>query len=940
MALTLFVYINQRNAEDVSPAARNPVMKHLKLLCVLLFAAFSPAGTVSAATATLFVGQSYQTEISATGYHYLSIESVSSTNPSVSVTKMGLIVRATVNAYFAGEADVTIRLRYQFYAGQDYQYRDQSFTIACNDTQISISTTGVTMKVGETKQLSFSFNSPTYMSPSISWSTSDVSIVEVSSSGLLSAKKEGNATIYAHSNLGSNTASCNVTVSEIEGGSGDGTSVGAGDRNWYSASSNEFHISKSEEFVGLMSMVAEGNTFSGKTIYLDDDIDFISLNWTTPVGVNDVRPFSGTFDGQNHNINYKSIFTTNTAGYDAYYGLFGYVNGTLRNLSTSGNIEITASSDNTSIHIGGIVGEIASGKSVNNCCNEVSIEYKCSTAHTSFAYLGGIAGYNSRGSFSNCINKGAVIDRTNRAGNSQYNNHFLGGICGASDGADIIYCFNSGKIECGPDDSYNSQDNITAIVGGLAGVMTSYSECLYSGNIGSVFGTAKVVKLGGIAGVIHRDVRVIDCYVASTMIGDWYNKASSTSHIGLLGGDTSSSATYSSNYVASDILKFNLKNGRSADESFSIDDMKTIGFVNILNSYGSDSHYIGGDGLFPIPQPSVFMPQSYQTIILSVTCSSALIESNVDAILGDMVSSCGFLIRQDDGKEYYRQCQSGSFQLELNDLIPNRCYYVRWYAKDVNNKEYYGYETNFRTKPINPTTIPAPKCSVFGTQLRGESYFMGAAKYGFFIQKANQDDNGFYQWSNTDDVGLYEALINGLEGNTLYNYCAVIEADGIIHEGNNCQFMTKSIAISDPSNFTDDNVLLNGEIGVEVSSAWFEIRADSWPSVIESERVLVENVNVGIVSVQSPALQLNETYRYRIVVENGGDAIHGDWVEFFFEGDSGVDEACADRMDDTAQVIVYDLSGRLVFSGLWSNVNLEPGIYIVRQGAKIFKTKL
>lgn len=71
-------------------------MEKLKFVCLLLFVALMSSIKLNAATVTLLVGQSYQSEISATGYHYLSIESVLSTNPSVSATKMGLLVKATV----------------------------------------------------------------------------------------------------------------------------------------------------------------------------------------------------------------------------------------------------------------------------------------------------------------------------------------------------------------------------------------------------------------------------------------------------------------------------------------------------------------------------------------------------------------------------------------------------------------------------------------------------------------------------------------------------------------------------------------------------------------------------------------------------------------------------------------------------------------------------
>ena len=359
-------------------------MKIIRFLLIVIIFITATSVKLNAATATLLVGQTYQTEISSTGYHYLSIESVSSTNPSVAVTKMGLIVKATINAYFPGEADITIRLRYQLYSGQPYQYRNQQFTLACNDTSIDINPSNTALKVGETLQLSYSFNRQTHISPSIYWSSSDESIASVSNSGLVTAKNTGSAQIYAKSNLGSNSAVCSISVTET-GDPGSGTIIPSNsDKSWYTSQSREFYLSTPEELMGLRDLVAAGNSFKGKTIYLKKDIDLQNINWTTPIGLSESKPFSGTFDGKNHNISYKINHSTiNNATYD-YYGLFGYSTGCITNLSVSGSIDIKCSSSINYIHIGGIVGKIANGMAIINCCSNVSIKYIGTKTATQF----------------------------------------------------------------------------------------------------------------------------------------------------------------------------------------------------------------------------------------------------------------------------------------------------------------------------------------------------------------------------------------------------------------------------------------------------------------------------------------------------------------------------------------------------------------------------
>ena len=71
-------------------------------------------------------------------------------------------------------------------------------------------------------------------------------------------------------------------------------------------------------------MVNGGETFSGKTIILTEDIDLAGIEWT-PIG-NSAKPFKGTFNG-----NSKTIANLNVEGTEQV-GLFGYVIGTIENL--------------------------------------------------------------------------------------------------------------------------------------------------------------------------------------------------------------------------------------------------------------------------------------------------------------------------------------------------------------------------------------------------------------------------------------------------------------------------------------------------------------------------------------------------------------------------------------------------------------------------------
>ena len=906
-------------------------MKIIRFLLIVIIFITVTSVKLNAATVTILVGQTYQTEISSTGYHYLSIESVSSTNPSVGVTKMGLVVKATINAYFPGEADIVIKLRYRLYAGQPYQYREQQFSLACNDTSIGITPANASLKIGETLQLSYSFNRPTHISPSIYWSSSDESIATVSNSGLVTAKSTGKVQIYAKSNLGSNSAVCSISVTET-GDPGSGTIIPSnGDKSWYSPQSEKFYLSTPEELMGLRDLVAEGNTFNGKTIYLKEDINLQNINWTTPIGLSESKPFSGTFDGKNHNISYKINHSTiNNTTYD-YYGLFGYSTGYITNLSVSGSIDIKCSSSINYIHIGGIVGKIANGMAITNCCSNVSIKYIGTKTATQFTYIGGISGYNSRGDFNNCVNLGSISDYTNRQGNSSYNNHFVGGICGVADGADIIYCFNEGTVECSPEIAYNYNDNITAIVGGLAGSLTSYGRILYSANVGNTFGTASTVKLGGIAGVIQKDAVIINCYVGCYQLGDGYVLPSLSGNIGSLGGDTNSNAEYIHNYVASDMIINHSMNGRSADKSFSIEEMKSVKFASTLNSYGYDSEYFGAEGLFPLPKINTFMTEYYNTRVIDITCNSATLISNVADILGSNIKSTGFLIKQDDGKEYYRQCESGSYKYALTNLEADRTYSVRWFAINAEDQEVYGAPTIFKTKSLNPITLSAEKIGVSSVLLSGDYYCDGVSKYGFYVHKNGSDESRQYFWTEDHADNNFKVLATNLLGNTIYCYSAVIEINGIYYAGEEKQFTTALLQTLVPSKFTNSSAVLEGEIGINSDNAYFEFRDKSLPSGIDSE--ILPCSSFGKVSATANNLLLNHIYKYRLIAQINNERYESDWIEFTFEGESGINDIIYVNPSEEA-IEIYNLNGVYVSNAV---ENIKAGVYILRQGSNCKK---
>lgn len=195
-------------------------MKFLTQLVVIIFIAITSIFDAPAATVYLGVGESYETVVdNGVGYSYIGIESVTCDNPSVSVEKIGLKVRATVKAYFTSEATVKTTIRYKLYPSQPDQYRYHSFTIMCKsnggdnennpDDSFWLVETIMEVEIGKTKQLHYNFYNNDYAP--ITWSSDNASIARVDDSGKVTGVSKGTTYVRANTTNG-RSSSCKITV--------------------------------------------------------------------------------------------------------------------------------------------------------------------------------------------------------------------------------------------------------------------------------------------------------------------------------------------------------------------------------------------------------------------------------------------------------------------------------------------------------------------------------------------------------------------------------------------------------------------------------------------------------------------------------------------------------------------------------------------------------
>lgn len=147
---------------------------------------------------------------------------------------------------------------------------------------------------------------------------------------------------------------------------------------------------------------------------LTQDIDMTGMENYTPIGgtpglyysaEGTDKGFSGTFDGRGNVIKNLSIKGSDTAMLT--YGVFGTINGTVKNLGVE-NFTFTLGTQDC--RAGGIVGQILTGGAVSNC-------YVTDSAITATGKVaGGIAGCNYLGTITGCFTKGVTVDASRTGG--------------------------------------------------------------------------------------------------------------------------------------------------------------------------------------------------------------------------------------------------------------------------------------------------------------------------------------------------------------------------------------------------------------------------------------------------------------------------------------------------------------------------------------------
>ena len=199
--------------------------------------------------------------------------------------------------------------------------------------------------------------------------------------------------------------------------------------SWMLSDASTIYITTAQQLKQLADEVNAGDSKSGKTVLLMNDIDLsVYPNWS-PIGTlnmnwSDVsRPFSGVFDGQNHTISNLTC----TSATNGYAGLFGNFDGTVQNLILR-DAQITSE-----WNAGAVVSDNYGGRVLNCAMLGGSVRGK--------SVVGGVVGSN-RGTVENCY---ATGDVTSLSGGRVC---YAGGVVGYNYTEGTVQsCYAAGRVE-------------------------------------------------------------------------------------------------------------------------------------------------------------------------------------------------------------------------------------------------------------------------------------------------------------------------------------------------------------------------------------------------------------------------------------------------------------------------------------------------------------
>ena len=188
----------------------------------------------------------------------------------------------------------------------------------------------------------------------------------------------------------------------------------------YDSAQDEFTLSTAETLAGLAQLVADGNSFEGKTINIGADIDLDGNLWF-PIGVEFTLPFSATVEGNDHIISNLWVNQPDTE----MAGLFGHTA-----KASFANIHVNTSNIIGDDNTGTLVANLFDNGSISNCS---AINVNVTGKYTTGGLVGGFL-------TNSTITKSHAIG--NVTGTLQ-----VGGLAGTGfDASGVDECYSEGTV--------------------------------------------------------------------------------------------------------------------------------------------------------------------------------------------------------------------------------------------------------------------------------------------------------------------------------------------------------------------------------------------------------------------------------------------------------------------------------------------------------------
>ncbi|MCP4708442.1 MAG: hypothetical protein GY869_07450, partial [Planctomycetes bacterium] len=270
-----------------------------------------------------------------------------------------------------------------------------------------------------------------------------------------------------------------------------------------------YQISTSEH----LHYLSENSDYWDPNIYFElvDDIVISPGTIINPIGVDDMTPYHGVFDGgdytitglnqsgtgnlglfgyttTNARISHLSLADVTINGVSGLGMLVGYNQGRISDCSATGVV----SGGDYSSGLGGLVGRNISG-TISGCSVTGTV--------TGISRIGGLVGENTNGNIIDCSAAGSII------GGIQSSN--LGGLVGDNFSGTISDCYAAGTVEGG----YQAES-----IGGLLGV-NNRGMISYCYATGTVTGGDYSHTIGGLVGYNANYSSIKNCYATGAVSG-------------------------------------------------------------------------------------------------------------------------------------------------------------------------------------------------------------------------------------------------------------------------------------------------------------------------------------------------------------------------------------------------------------------------------------